>query len=94
MTAEDLLVRGLVQVLATDGHDAHHRPAALSESVNAAARIVGREQPEAMVTSIAAAILADQEMITHIPRPAELVRRWRGLRLPWHPRSAESGTDN
>ena len=93
-TAEDLLVRGLVQVLATDGHDAHHRAPRLSESVDAAARIVGRELAEAMVTSIPEAILADQEMGTQIPRPTKPVRRWRGPRLPWHPRIDQSGTGN
>ena len=82
-TAEDLLVRGLVQVLATDGHDAHHRAPRLSESLDAAARIVGGEQPEAMVTSIPEAILADQEMTTQIPQLTKSGRRWHGLRLPW-----------
>lgn len=83
VTAESLLTRGLVQVLATDGHDAHHRAPRLSESVDAAARVVGGEQAEAMVTSIPEAILADQEMTTQIPQPAKSGRRWRGLRLPW-----------
>jgi protein-tyrosine phosphatase len=90
VTAEDLLVRGLVQVLATDGHDAHHRAPRLSGAVDAAARIVGRERAQAMVTSIPEAILADQEMTTQIPQPARSGRRW-----PWHPRTAdESGAGN
>jgi len=82
-TAENLLTWGLVQVLATDGHDVHHRAPRLSQAVDAAARIVGREQAEAMVTSIPEAILADQEITTQIPRPVRSRRRWRWLRLPW-----------
>jgi protein-tyrosine phosphatase len=91
-TAENLLVRGLVQVLATDAHDAHHRAPRLSPAVDAAARVVGREQAEAMVTSIPEAILADKEITTQIPRPTKPVRRWRGLRLPWHPRTTDESS--
>ena len=92
VTAESLLTRGLVQVLATDGHDAHHRAPRLSESVDAAARVVGRELAEAMVTSIPEAILADQEIATQIPQPAKSGRRWHGLRLPWHPRTTDESS--
>ena len=61
-------------------------------AVDDGARVVGGEQAEAMVTSIPEAILADQEMTTQIPQPAKSGRRWRGLRLPWHPRTTDESS--
>jgi protein-tyrosine phosphatase len=80
-TARRLLKRGLVQLLATDGHDADRRAPRLAEGVRAAARLVGREQAEAMVTTVPEAILADREVDAEMFRPPERVRWWRGLRF-------------
>ncbi len=80
-TAQRLLKKGLVHLLATDGHDAERRPPRLAAGVHAAARLVGKKQAEAMVTTIPAAILADREVAAEMLRTPERVRRWGGLRL-------------
>lgn len=61
-TAEDLLRRGWVHVIASDAHNSGSRPPRLSESVAAAAKIVGTARAEAMVTTIPAAILANEQV--------------------------------
>ena len=47
--AEHLLHSGLVQVIASDAHDLHHRKPGLSKAVAAASKIVGPEVARAMV---------------------------------------------
>jgi protein-tyrosine phosphatase len=81
LTAERLLEHGLAHILATDGHDAAQRTPRLAEGVRAAARIVGRERAESMVTEIPEAILADREISSPPPRRVRAPRWW--LRLPW-----------
>ena len=61
-TAEDLLRRGLVHVIASDAHNSGSRPPRLSEAVAAAAKIVGTARAEAMVTKVPAAILANEQV--------------------------------
>jgi protein-tyrosine phosphatase len=78
-TAQRLLRQGLVHLLGTDGHDAEQRAPRLAEGVRAAARVVGRAQAEAMVTTLPEAILADREVDAEMFRPPERVRWWRGL---------------
>ncbi|HSQ79171.1 MAG TPA: CpsB/CapC family capsule biosynthesis tyrosine phosphatase [Candidatus Bathyarchaeia archaeon] len=59
-TAEKFLRQGLAHIIASDAHNAGARPPRLSRAVEAAAKVVGRERAEAMVTSVPAAILADE----------------------------------
>jgi protein-tyrosine phosphatase len=79
-TAERLMRLGLIHVIASDAHNAGARPPRLSEAVEAAAAIVGDERAEAMVTSIPAAILAN-EQIPDLGEPRLRPRR-RLWRLP------------
>jgi protein-tyrosine phosphatase len=79
-TADQLVRRGLVHLMASDAHDADRRGPCLSEGVRAAACIVGQEQAEALVTRVPAAVLADQEVDADMFRP-EPVHWWSGLRL-------------
>jgi protein-tyrosine phosphatase len=53
----ELLVRGLVHVIASDAHPADGRPPVLSPAVQAAARIVGQKEALKMVTEYPQAIL-------------------------------------
>ena len=47
--AHALLARGLVHVIASDSHDARHRPPTLSEGMRAAAELVGEAAARRMV---------------------------------------------
>lgn len=76
LTARRLLEHGLVHILATDGHNAAQSAPRLAEALRAAARIVGRERAEAMVTEIPDAILADREVNSPPPRRVKSPRRW------------------
>ncbi|PWH18773.1 MAG: hypothetical protein DDG58_06065 [Ardenticatenia bacterium] len=73
--AQELLRRGLVHLLASDAHNASRRAPRLAAGVQAAARIVGSERAQAMVTRIPEAILADRELdMAAIAAPTP--RRW------------------
>lgn len=81
-TAERLLRRGLVHVLASDAHDADQRAPDLAQGLAAVARIVGRQQAEAMVYRIPEAIWSDRDLVGHLPQPvghAERSKQWRWL---------------
>ncbi len=56
--AKRLLKWGVVDVIASDAHHPERRPALLSAAVKAAAKIVGRERAEAMVTTEPARLLS------------------------------------
>jgi protein-tyrosine phosphatase len=60
--ARSFLENNLVHVIASDAHDSEKRPPMLSEAVERAGRIVGREKAQAMVTSIPQAILDNKEI--------------------------------
>ncbi len=60
--AERWLKEGLVDVLATDAHGTGKRPPALRAAVDAAARIVGQEAAERMVTGNPARILRGEAL--------------------------------
>lgn len=85
----------LVQVIASDGHDAGTRAPRLSEAVREAARIVGDSAAAAMVLDNPRAILEDREPPYH-PEPA-LPAAGRGgprLRLPrWLRSRAKDGAE-
>jgi protein-tyrosine phosphatase len=55
--AERLVKNRLVQLIATDAHAAFDRVPVLSRAVEAAARIIGVEEAEKMVTVYPAAVL-------------------------------------
>ncbi|MBU0673338.1 MAG: hypothetical protein KJ950_01690 [Proteobacteria bacterium] len=56
--AETLLKKGLVTCIASDAHSAHHRRPRLTEGMDAAARIIGREAAERLVLDNPARIIA------------------------------------
>ncbi len=60
--AEKWLKKGLVDLLATDAHDTAKRPARLADSVDRAAKIVGREEAERLVLGNPARILAGEAL--------------------------------
>jgi protein-tyrosine phosphatase len=66
--AESFLRHGLVHLIASDAHNATTRPPRLAEAVEAAAKFVGTAKAEAMVTTVPAAIL-ENEQIPDIGEP-------------------------
>lgn len=60
--AEVFLTHNLVHLIASDAHDPVKRPPRLARAVEEAARMVGKDKAEAMVTSIPEAILEDREI--------------------------------
>jgi protein-tyrosine phosphatase len=60
--AERLLKLNLVHLIASDAHNAEERLPRLSAAVKRAAKVVGEEKAEAMVTDVPAAILEDREI--------------------------------
>jgi len=72
--AELFLKNHLVQVIASDGHDADKRKPVLSPGVEVAARIVGWEVAEAMVNEVPQAIL-NNNLIPDLGSPVNPVSR-------------------
>lgn len=60
--AESFLRHGLVHLIASDAHNATTRPPRLAEAVEMAAKIVGPTRAEAMVSTVPAAILANEQI--------------------------------
>jgi protein-tyrosine phosphatase len=60
--AESFLRHGLVHLIASDAHNAEARPPRLSEAVKMAAKFVGTARAEAMVTTVPAAILENEQI--------------------------------
>jgi protein-tyrosine phosphatase len=82
-TADLFLDHKLVHIIASDAHDPEKRPPKLRAAVDEAAKIVGRERAEAMVTTIPQAIL-DDKPIPDYGEPVDPVkprRKW-SIRLP------------
>ncbi len=61
-TAESFLRHGLVQLIASDAHNATTRPPRLARAVEMAAKIVGLARARAMVTTVPAAVLENEEI--------------------------------
>jgi len=61
-TAEEFVRRRLVQVIASDAHNTGSRPPVLSAAVKAAAKLVGGATAEALVMTVPAAILANEQV--------------------------------
>lgn len=60
--AESFLKHGLVQIIASDAHNAESRPPRLLAAVERAAKIVGPATAEAMVTAVPSAIIANEQI--------------------------------
>jgi protein-tyrosine phosphatase len=73
--AELMLEHRLVHIIASDAHGFGSRSPVMSVGVAAAAALVGAERARAMVTTIPAAILAGQAVITEPPTPLTTRRR-------------------
>lgn len=67
-TAELFLKQNLAQIIASDAHDAKRRPPRLSEGIEKAVKIIGRDKAWAMVTAVPEAILQNEE-IPDLGRP-------------------------
>ena len=67
-SAEWLLKRDAVHVIATDAHDTEHRPPVLSTGRDAVAKIVGMDVARALVEDNPAAIVAG-EALPYLPTP-------------------------
>jgi protein-tyrosine phosphatase len=74
--AESFLRHGLVHLIASDAHDAKARPPRLAEAVKTAAKIVGAAKAEAMVTTVPAAIL-ENEQIPDLGEPVSPAKKGR-----------------
>ena len=72
--AELFLRHHLVQLLASDAHDAKKRRPVLSRGLEVGSRLVGHELAEAMVREVPEAILNDQ-MIPELEQPIDPARR-------------------
>lgn len=72
--AESFLRNGLVHLIASDAHNAEARPPRLSAAVEMAAKHVGTARAEAMVTTVPAAIL-ENEQIPDLVEPACPVKK-------------------
>ena len=60
--AESFLRHRLVHLIASDAHNAETRPPRLAEAVEMAAKMVGPTRAEAMVTTVPAAILGNEQI--------------------------------
>ncbi|MEW5900991.1 MAG: CpsB/CapC family capsule biosynthesis tyrosine phosphatase [Acidobacteriota bacterium] len=76
-TAEVFLKHNLVQLIASDAHDADRRPPRLSDGVREAAKLVGKEKAQAMVTEVPRAILENRAVADYgEPENPERRRKW------------------
>jgi protein-tyrosine phosphatase len=66
-TAEIFLRNDLGHMIASDAHNSTTRPPRIAEAVEIASKIVGESEAEAMVSTVPAAILADE----HVPELRE-----------------------
>ncbi len=74
-TAEWLVRQGLAHILASDAHDAVHRPSLLAAAWRWVAATLGPAPAARLVSEIPAAVLADQPVVVAPPAPAR-PRRW------------------
>jgi len=77
-TAKILLKNNLVHLIASDAHSPRTRPPRLSEAVQAAARIVGRENAAKMVNDVPQAVIDGGE-VPDLGEPTNPRRWWRVL---------------
>jgi len=81
--AEVFLKHNLAHIIASDAHNTDSRPPQISKAVAEAAKIVGKEKAEAMVTSVPQAILDNQP----IPNGEEAENPVRGKKWFLHNRA-------
>ena len=76
-TAEVFLKHNLVQIIASDAHNAERRPPRLSHAVEEAGKIIGAEKSQAMVTEIPQAIVENRAVPDYgEPENPERRRKW------------------
>lgn len=76
-TARALLERRLVHVIASDAHSPRPpRTPLLEPGLEVASKLVGPERAWAMVTTLPAAVLANQEVTVEPPEPVSSRRSW------------------
>jgi protein-tyrosine phosphatase len=82
--ADLFLSHNLVHIIASDAHDPLDRPPKLSRAVKEAAKIVGKEKAEAMVTAIPEAILENKAVGNwgDPKNPEKEHKKWT-IRIPW-----------
>jgi len=82
--AELFLSHNLVHIIASDAHNPSHRPPKLSRAVKEAAKIVGKEKAEAMVTAIPEAILENRAIGEwgEPVNPEKKHKKWT-IHIPW-----------
>lgn len=78
--SEELMVKGLVHVIATDAHNVRGRPPVLGETLDVATEMVGEARARAMVDSAPAALIAGK--LPELPE-VEAPRRRRGFLSRW-----------
>jgi tyrosine-protein phosphatase YwqE/glycosyltransferase involved in cell wall biosynthesis len=88
--AESFLRHGLVHLMASDAHNADTRPPLLSAAVEMAAKVVGPARAEALVTTIPAAIL-DNDQIPNIVEPVCPKKKGKPLFFSLDPTKSPSG---
>lgn len=76
--AKTLLEHNMAHIIASDAHSTRSRPPILSEGVKVAAKIVGDELAEAMVTSIPRQIV-NGKAVPHLEPPLPVKRKFFGL---------------
>jgi protein-tyrosine phosphatase len=65
--AVSALKKGLVHVIATDTHGTDKRPPILSEAVEIASKVIGKDAALAMVTTVPESIIEDK--VVNLPKP-------------------------
>ena len=70
-----LVRQGLAHILASDAHDAVHRPSRLQAAWRWVAATLGPAPAARLVSEIPAAVLADQPVVVAPPAPVR-PRRW------------------
>jgi len=68
-SAEKLLAKGLIHIIASDAHSPDRRPPILSAGVKAAEKIVGKEEARKMVTEYPKAVIEGRKPDVQEPIP-------------------------
>jgi len=74
-TAKEMLECRLAHLIATAAHSTNRRPPILSDALEVAAALIGKERAEAMVTTLPTQILAGELVEPETPLPVKVKRR-------------------
>lgn len=75
----DLATKGLVHIIASDSHDASHRPPCLMDACTVIAEIVGEEEALRMISDTPLAIVSGREIIERKAQPIDKEKRREGF---------------